>query len=137
MIETIDVPRFVAFEIPHDYAAYCGGSIVAVGESSIEPEFARIGCDGQWIVFESNGAHVKYLLRNAIKLVLNPSENVKGQLAATVRMVFEETDGTVGTLPVFSTNGSNSDWLREIAMKWKLLSLPIPIEDLANSSRDS
>jgi hypothetical protein len=122
------LPDAVSFEVPHQYASYCNGTIVQVCASEEAHDVLKVSWGDDCLNFASNGYLVRYQRERIVELFVDPSEHVKGRILCTLRVMFSENDGGKGTLVVLSSDAADGEWIRSIAAKLAASNLPVTMK---------
>ena len=76
-----DMPDGISFEVPRDYATYCNGPPVQVGNSDCPPAQLAIEDADTEVRFESGGQCVSYDKSVFAGVLLTPEEDFCGALS--------------------------------------------------------
>jgi hypothetical protein len=134
---TVSIPSGVYFEVPRDYAVYCGGTLVRVSEGGAPDETMGVTWSNQWLCFSCNGKVVEYKRDAVFGLMLNRQEQVMGTTCCTVRAVFRGADGTIGSLVILSCSAQNHATIEAVFRELESCRLPVPIVDGTQWARAS
>ncbi len=128
IVRDFELPLDVAFEVPRQYADFCHGSIVHIGEGKSSSQVLRIAWDADFLMFENNSVTVRYKRGNVLGLIVNRTEEVMGQMVCTLRVLFSEPNGAKGTLAVLSTSYPNFVWLKTLLEELKKSEIPLNLQ---------
>jgi hypothetical protein len=124
---TMPLPSGITFEVPRDYAKYCGGQPLRVLSVPNVDDGLTISWNAQVIRFVHSGTTIEIDRESVLGLVVNEAEVISGMEACTVRVGLTDKDGSKMTYPIFSANPRMKSVFIDTVNMMRSFSLPVRI----------
>lgn len=127
-------PVGLHFGVPHDYAKYCLGKIVAVDDNLDAITGLRIAWDSQWVTFQCGRTAVQYAADRLVRLLVNYSESVSFHRLSTLRALFRSQRGSLPSLPIFTCGTELSESMKLLVAELNSSDLPFVVQEVDDAT---
>jgi hypothetical protein len=130
-MHTLDFPAALSFDVPSDYARCCNEHPLRIKKCDDFKDGFEVSWDDDVLSFGQGSVIVEYDRRAVIGIVSNMAEKaMHGETISTLRAVFRESDGSLGSLPIFMVNPALSrDGVSAFAAVVRaFFQLPLPVK---------